>query len=160
MILLITPNQNGPELAAEFKKTVREEVQLHTSVRHAVTALRSTEFHAVVADENLIEAFPGSADALLDHLGSAVPVFLDLAAYRAEKVTRELMAALRRREREIVAARAEAARDLRNELKSDITGLLISSELALKSAKNPERIAVQLTSVLEIAQRLKAKLQG
>jgi hypothetical protein len=49
----------------------REVVKTVDSVRLAVAALRNREFSAVVADENLLECTPGSAEALLERIQSA-----------------------------------------------------------------------------------------
>ena len=87
MILFISPYQNANDCATQIARGTHEEVKTVDSIRLAVAALRNHEFSAVVADENLLECTPGSADALLERIQSATPIFLDMACMRAERVS-------------------------------------------------------------------------
>ena len=51
------------------------------------------------------------------------------------------------------------AAELKSELKSDLTGLMISSKLAAESVRDPHAID-RLTAVLEIAQRIQQRLEA
>src|SRR5947207_2756235 len=68
---------------------------------------------------------------LFDHLGPAVPVFVNFGISGVERILRELLAALSRRGREMVLARHVARQALRDELKNDVTALLLSCDFAL-----------------------------
>jgi hypothetical protein len=124
-----------------------------------VAALRNHEFSAVVADENLLECTPGSSDALLERIQSATPIFLDMACMRAERVSRFVELAVRRRGLEYKAVREQAIAELQSELKSEVTGLLITSELALKAPSVSSQMTEKLTAVFESAKRIRAKLE-
>lgn len=159
MILLISPYQNAPTCAAQIERATRDEVKIVNNTRLALAALRTGNFDLVVADENLIESAPGSWDSLIQRMGSAAPLIIDLACLRPEKVVKLVQASRKRRDFDYELARQRARFELESELKSDVTGLLIQSELVLKSeglsATNTERIK----AVLEAARRLRSRLQ-
>jgi hypothetical protein len=159
MILLLSPYQNAKDCAALIKRATQEDVKHVETIRLALAALRNQEFTTVVADENLLECRPGSADALVQRMQSAVPIFLDMACMRPERVSKFVELALRRREIEYKTARELAAAELKSELKSEVTGLLISSEIALKAANLPPQLNANLSSMLETAKRIKMKLE-
>ena len=70
---------------------------------------------------------------VLQHVGTAIPVYVNFAICGMERVVRELRAALHRRKREVLLARQGAEQGLRNELKDTITAILLSCELALQT---------------------------
>jgi signal transduction histidine kinase len=157
MILLISPYQNAPDCATHIQRATHDTVQTVDSLRLALSALRAKDFIAVVADENLLEVSPGSADSLTQRMGTAIPVFLDMACLKPERIAKLVTVAIRRRELEFNLAREQAIAELSSELKNDLTGLLLSSRMALDSASHSPIAAQQLASVLEIAQRLKQR---
>ena len=159
MILLISPYQNVKDCATQMQRATHEEVKTVDSVRTGLAALRSAEFTVVVADENLLECSPESAEALVQRMGSAIPVFLDMACMKAERVTRCVQLAMNRRELQYKIARETATAELRSELKSELTGLLICSELTMKLANVPPAVMEKLSLVLDSARRIKARLE-
>ncbi len=112
----------------------------------------------MVADENLLESVPGSAESLTQRMQIAVPVIVDLACHRPEKIAALVVSTIKRRELEFQMARRQALEELRSELKSDVTGLLLSSEMVLKTSKLPDAAVDRLNTVLEIAKRMKTLL--
>lgn len=56
-------------------------------------------------------------------------------------------------------ARQNAVAELRSELKSEVTGLLISSELVLKPSNLPRTTSEKMGALVEIARRMRAKLE-
>jgi len=158
MILLLSPYQNAEQCAAQIKRATRDEVKTVNTLKLALAALRSHPFDLVVADENLLESTPGSAESLLQRMETAAPLVLDLAMLRPEKVAKLAQAARTRRDLDFQLAREKALAELRSDLKSELTGLLISSELALKTADLPARAGEQLNAVLEIARRMESRL--
>lgn len=160
MILLLSPYQNAQECAAQIQRATRDKVQIANTIRLAMSALRDQQFAMVIADENLIESTPGSSDALLQRMETSVPLIVDMACLRPEKVAKLALAAQTRRQLEFEIARKQAVEELRSEMKSDLTGLLISSELALKTQKLPSATGDKLLAVLEIARRMQTRLSG
>lgn len=160
MILLISPYKTSQDCAALIERSTHDTVKVVDSLRLAHASLRTHEFNAVVADENLLECSPGSADTLVGRMGAAVPVFVDMACLRIERVASMVCTACRRRDMEYKIARELAVAELRSEFKSDVTGLLLSSELALKSPNLTSAATEKLAGVLEIARRMKSRLDG
>jgi hypothetical protein len=159
MILFISPYQNATDCATQIARVTHEEVKTVDSIRLALAALSNHEFSAVVADENLLECSPGSAEALLERIQSATPILLDMACMRAERISKFVELAVRRRGLEYKAVREHAIAELQSELKSEVTGLLITSELALKAPSVSAQMTEKLTLVLESAKRIRAKLE-
>jgi hypothetical protein len=159
MILFISPYQNATDCATQIERGTHEQVKTVDSIRLALAALKNHEFTVVVADENLLECSVGSADALVQRMQPATPVFLDMACMRAERISKLVALAVRRRKQEYKAVRELAIAELHSELKSEVTGLLISSELALKSPSVSAAMSERLTAVLESAKRIRAKLE-
>lgn len=160
MILLISPYQNASDCAAQIERATREQVKTVDSIRTGVAALRAHEFSAVVADDNLLECSPGSAEALVDKMQSAIPVFLDMACMKPQRITKFVELAFQRRELQYRVARETAAAELKSELKGELTGLLLNSELAIKNPNVPSPVSEKLALVLEAAKRMRAKLQA
>jgi len=158
MILLLSPYQNAPECAAQIERATRDTVKTVNTIRLALAALRAQEFAMLVADENLLESTPGSTESLVQRMEAATPFILDLACIRPEKVGKLVLATSKRRELEFEMARERALAELRSELKSDLTGLLISTELALKSAGLSVSTSEKLNLILELAQQMHARL--
>lgn len=160
MILLLSPYQNAPECAAQIERATRDKVQIVNTIRLAMSALRSQPFALVIADENLLESSPESSDALQQRMETSLPVIIDMACVRPEKVARVAAATLKRRAAEFELARKQAIEELRSEMKSELTGLLISSELALKTERLAPKTSEKLLAVLEIAKRMQTRLSA
>jgi len=157
MILLITPSAKVQECAKALESAISEPTQVVSTLRQAVTQLRSQEFLAVVIDQSLAETEPEESDLVLEHIGSAIPVFINFAISGIDRVTRELRAALQRRKREMTVARQAAEQLLRNELKGTVTALLLSCELALES-QDPANAEAKIRKVHELALEMRSKL--
>jgi signal transduction histidine kinase len=160
MILLISPYQNANDCATQIQRATHDQVKTVDSVRTGIAALRTYEFTVVVADENLLECSPESVESLVQRMESAVPVFLDMACMKPERITRFVKLALQRRELQYKAARDSAIAELRSELKSELTGLLICSELTIKLGSVPSAVAEKLSLVLDSAKRIREKLDA
>src|SRR3954468_24904216 len=159
MILFISPYQNAIDCATLIERATHEQVRTVDSIRLALAELRAHEFSAVIADENLLECSPGSAEALVQRMESAIPIFLDMACMRVERIAKFVELAVRRRELQYKAVRERAIAELQSELKSEVTGLLISSEIAMKAPSVSPQLSERLSAVLESAKRIRAKLE-
>jgi hypothetical protein len=159
MILLISPYQTAPDCAAQIEAATHTTVKTVDSVRVALALLRTHDYEAIVADENLLEVSPGAAEDLVQRLSAGTPVFLDMASMKPHRIAKMVAIAFRRREVEYKLARAQAIAELKSEFKSELTGLLISSKMALDSCEHSPQLSQPLTSILEIAQRMKQRLE-
>jgi hypothetical protein len=76
----------------------------------ASNKLREREYDAVILDQFLMKAEPEESDQLLQHLGTATPVYVNFAISGVERVVRETRTSLARRQREEQVARKSAER--------------------------------------------------
>jgi hypothetical protein len=157
MILLITPSQRAQECAQALQEATAEETQVAATLRQAATQLRSEEFSALVIDQALLEAEPAAGDLVLQHIGTAIPIYVNFAISGIERVVRELRAALCRRKREVVVARQAAEEALRGELKGTVTALLLSCEMAL-AAPDLSSMEVKIRAIHELAREMRARI--
>ena len=110
-------------------------------------------------DQYLLEAEPDEAAATIEHLGTAIPVHVNLAISGMERLVREVRAAMQRRQREEVRARKAAIGRLHGELSGTVTVLLLSIELALETPGLPPAAAEKLQVVHELVKKLRKQLE-
>jgi hypothetical protein len=158
MILLITPSAKVQQCTKVLEDATSETAQVAPSLRHAAAQLRSEEYSAVVVDQFLVEAEPEESELVLQHIGSAIPIYVNFAISGIDRVARELRAALHRRRREVTVARQAAEEMLRNDLKGTVTALLLSCELALQAQDLPSAEA-KIQRVYELALEMSTKLR-
>jgi hypothetical protein len=160
MILLVTPSERASECAAALHEATGDEVTVAGSFARATTLLRSECYLAVVFDQHLLETEPHEAGIALGHLGTAIPVQVNLAITGVERLVREVRAAMGRRQREEVSAREAAIGRLRSELNGTVTALLLSSEMALQTPGLPPAAAAKLQSVHELVIKFRMQLES
>ncbi len=158
MILLVTASTHGQECAKALVAAAHTKTEVVCDVRTALNRLREAEFSAVAIDESLMEPTPAQVDVLLKHVGTAVPVFVNLAISRTDRVVRHVQSALRRVDQERTMARKSVEWELRSQLKGDITGILLSTQQALSLPALPAAAEAKLKSVYELADRMRARL--
>ena len=159
MNLLVTSSKRGAECAKVLEQSVAEPVAVADSFRRATALLRQGEFSAVVLDEGLVDADPDGLDTLLNNSGTAVPVYVNLAICNAARVVREVRSALQRHEESRVIAMRAAESLLRSELRGAVTGILLSTELALKSEDLPMDAEAKLKTVCHLASQIRSRLE-
>jgi hypothetical protein len=158
MILLISAAKNAASCVSAVEKNTGERVQLVQSLSAGAAMLLGGEFSAVVVDQAFVDLNPISADVLWKHTGTAIPVFVNFAISGAERLVRDVLAALSRREKERVLAAKAAETALRSELNGAVTGILLSSELALALPSLPVGVVNKLQSVHELALQIRTRL--
>ena len=139
-------------LAAGGMKT-----RLARDVRAAVELLREDQYATVVIDEALVEPSDDKLDAILRHLGSAIPVFVNLGITGRHRLLKEVKAALRRAEQEQRAARHNAREELTGEMSSDLTGLMLNMQQALSTAV-PGEAQQKIEAAYQLADHLRQRL--
>jgi len=158
MILLISPLAKTQNCIRAIQEGITEPVRLCARFEDATSLLQEHEVSAVVFDQLLLDAEPDGAEAVLKHLGTAVPVYVNFAVSGARRLIRELRFALQRREREKLAAKQEAELALRHELSNAITALLLSCEMALQAPGLPALAESKMHTVEALAREMSAKL--
>ncbi|HZQ23543.1 MAG TPA: hypothetical protein VFA89_12180 [Terriglobales bacterium] len=158
MILLITPFAKVQQCQPHLEQATRQPLHVCESLRQAIVRLRCEEYSAVVIDESLLEAEPEESEALLHHMGTAMPVPVNFAVSGMERLIRQVNAALSRRRREEQVARQAVERSLFSELKEPVTAMLLSCELALQVPGLPAAATERIKAVHDLARGLRARL--
>ncbi len=159
MILLVSCSNRVVEFARALEEALAEEVETAGSSKQALARLRSSEFTAVVFDEPFLETEGESIDLLMHHSGMAVPVYVNIAISAPARLVREVKTALRRNEQAKLIAMRAAESLLRTELRGAVTGILLSTELALRSPQMPHDAAEKLRSVCQLASDIRTRLE-
>ncbi len=159
MILRVTPNLQADRCAAALEEATGEEVMQAESLHRAAALLRAESYQVVVLDQYLLETEPYEIDSVIQHLGTAIPVQLNLAISGMERMLREVRAAVQRRQREELVARRAAQSALHSELNETITALLLSCELTMSTPGLPARAAEKLRGTYELVKKLRAQLE-
>jgi N-dimethylarginine dimethylaminohydrolase len=159
MILIVTPNL-GTDQCTALGLAVGEEVVVAHSLRQAATFLRADSYLVVVLDQYLLESEPEETETVMRHLGTAIPLQVNLALSGVKRFSSEVRAALKRRKREEVAARNAAVSTLRCELNGTVTALLLSCELALSAPDMPSSALEKLQSTHELVRNLRSQLES
>ena len=159
MILLVTTSSRGKECAAALERGTGHKVYVASALPQAVSKLQAAEYDGVAIDQSLLEVDFRALDTLMNHAGIAIPIYVNLAIHSAERVVREVQVALKRAEKERLMAMHTAERVLRNQLRGEVTGILLNSELALRQESVPPEIAEKLRSVRELAEKMRSSLK-
>lgn len=157
-ILIVTGIEGARNCAAVVGAQLGVDVEVAEGRKTALAALRRREFAAVVVDETMAECDPAAAEAIWERSGLAIPLQINFALSGAARLTREIRAALHRREREQALARRAAAAAIETELKTTVAGLLLHSQLALSGDDVPAPIADKLRMVADLAGNLRQQL--
>jgi hypothetical protein len=160
MILLITPSARGPECAATLKESTGNETHWAENLQLALAHLREQTFSAVVIDQFLLETEPAESDQLLEHLGTAFPVYLNFAVSGMERLVREVRSALHRRKREEAQARLAVEQQFRSEIGECLTAMLLSCELAMSVPNIPGAAAEKILAVDLLAREIRNRLSA
>ena len=158
MILLVTPYVSAQNCAEALQRGCGETVQVSASLQQAIAQLRAQEYSVVIVDDALSSSEPDETDIVLQHIGTAVPMFVNFAISSTDRISRELRAALSRRKREVLVARRTAEQVLRSELKGTVTALLLSCEMALQVEKLPANAEAKIRIVYDLAREVRIKL--
>lgn len=158
MILLITSSARGQECAAALKDATGEETLWAANLQQAVGQLREQSFSTVVIDQFLVENEPSESDQLLEHLGTAFPVYLSFAVSGMERLLREVRSALHRRKREVTQARRSVEQQIRSEMFESVTAMLLSCDLAMAVPGVPGPAVEKIRIIDTLARDMRLKL--
>jgi len=159
MILLVTTSSRARECAAALEQGTGHKTHVASSVPQAVTKMQAAEYDGLAIDQSLLESDFRALDTLLNRCGIAVPLYVNLALHSNERVAREVQVALRRAEKERLMATRTAEQLLRNQLRSQVTGILLNSELALRQKSISPDVAEKVRSVRELAEKMRSQLE-
>jgi hypothetical protein len=160
MILLITPSARIQECAHSLQSGTGCAVDIAVTLQQAGSRLREREYAVVIIDQFLVEAEPDESDQILQHLETAIPVYVNFAISGIDRVLRDTKSALARRKREELVARQSAERAIWSELREDVTAMLLSCDLALAVPGMPPPVLDKLRSVHDLACQIRTRLAG
>lgn len=159
MNLLISVSPRSQECAAAIEEATQVATTVCSDVKRAATVVRSGEYGAVVFDQATLQPDPVVPDEVLRNAGLAVPVFVNSALMSPVRITAEVRAAFARVEREKRLATRQAEALLRNDLKGEITGILIAAQLALKTPDLPLFVEDKLRDIEHLATRMRSRFE-
>ena len=159
MILVVTPNL-AVDCVEALRQATSEKIVVATSLAEAATLLRAESYLAVVLDQYLLETEPDETETVIRHLGTAIPLQVNLAITGGARLAREVRAAVQRRQREQASARRAAVSTLQSELNGTVTALLLSCELALVAPGLPTTAAEKIESTHELVKKLRSQLES
>jgi len=160
MILIVTASASGQQCVETLKAATNEEVQWAQTLQEAATHFRQHAYSAAVIDQFLLETEPEESDQMLEHLGTAFPVYVNFAVTGLERLIREVRSALHRRKREEAAARRAVEDQLRSEMGDTLTALLLSCELAMSIPGMPVPAAEKIQTIDTLARELRVRLES
>lgn len=158
MILLVSTSSRAKDCAVALEQSTKQKIQLAPSVSRAYAMLQAREYEVLLVDESLAEIDDTAIDGLLNRAGLAMPIYVNLGIHRTERIVREVQAGLLRKQAEHIVAKLSAQRLLRSELRGDVTGILLASELALRDAAIPSHLADRINSVHKMAEQIRSRL--
>ena len=158
MILLLTPSARGRECVDSLQGATREETTWAQTLQDATARLREQTYSAVVIDQLLLETEPEEGEFVIEHLGTAFPVYINFAVTGMDRLVREVRAALHRRKREESVARIAVAQQMRSEMSETLTALLLSCELAISVPDVPVPAAEKIRAIDKLARELRITL--
>ncbi len=88
-----------------------------------------------------------------------MPIYINLGLHRTERLVREVLAGLMRKHAEHLGAKRSAITELQSQLRGDLTGILLASELALRESSIPPRVADRINSVHRLAIQIRTRLE-
>jgi hypothetical protein len=159
MILLITSLARGQQCADSLQAATGQEAHWARSLQEGATRLREQTYSAAVIDQFLLETEPEESDQMIEHLGTAFPVYINFAVTGMERLVREVRSALHRRKREESAARRAVAEQIGSQMRETLTALLLSCELAMSVPDVPSPAAEKIRAIDHLARELRLRLQ-
>lgn len=159
MNLLVSASPRSRECAG----AIEEATQIRTNVCPDTTAAkalaRGGEYTVIIFDQASVNPDPAAADELLRHAGLAVPVFVNTGLMATPRIAAEVRSALARVEREKRLAIRQAEAALRNDLKGELTGILIAAQLVLSSPNIPLLVEEKVRDIEQLATRMRGRFE-
>ena len=158
-VLMIATIKNGDACAREISERAGVAVEVAPNRRAGLAALRRSHFDVVLVEESQAESDPEWADQVWRVAGMAVAVQVNFAIMSSVRLSREVKAALTRKESEKAAARHVLAAELDTEWMPSITGLVLASEMALREPSLPGALRPKLRRIVELAGELRERME-
>jgi len=129
------------------------------TLQEGATRLREQTYSAAVIDQFLLETEPDESDLMIEHLGTAFPVYVNFAVTGMDRLVREVRVALHRRQREEGAARRAVAQQMHSEMSEPLTAMLLACELAMSVPDIPHPAVEKIRTIDNLARELRQRLE-
>jgi len=159
MILLITPSATGKQCAEALRSATSQDVHWADTIQEASTRLREQVYSVAVIDQFVVETEPEDSDQMIEHLGTAFPVYVNFGVSGMERLVRDVRSALHRRRREEAAARRAVAEQMHCEMRETLTAMLLSCELAMSVPNVPQLATEKIRNIDVLARELRLRLE-
>ncbi|MFZ0731162.1 MAG: hypothetical protein WAM79_02440 [Candidatus Sulfotelmatobacter sp.] len=159
MILLITPSATGKQCAEALHAATSQDVHWAHTIQEASTRLREQTYSAAVIDQFVLETEPEESDQMIEHLGTAFPVYVNFGVSGMERLVRDVRSALHRRRREEAAARRAVAEQMQSEMRETLTAMLLSCELAMSVPNVPQLATEKIRAIDVLARELRLRME-
>lgn len=156
-ILLIAAEPAGTAAATCLAAQLRLEVTLLADLEKVHEALLLERFTLVLLEEAVLLDQPTFLETLTELAGSALVLDINFGILSASRVVEQVRFALGRRTQMEARAMKAVMLSLRNELGASLSGLLLESQLALRTA-GPE-LAPSLQHMVTLAEALSHQLR-
>lgn len=156
-LLLVAPVAYAVRVAAQLRGDLDAEVVAVCMQHEAETALALASFDLLLVEGSLVLSQPDLLESLGQRSGDTPLLEMNFGITSLTRVAPQVRSALRRRTADLDKAHAAALLTLRAELTESLTGLLLQTELALRSA-NAE-LAPALQGVLALVETVAAQLR-
>lgn len=160
MILLITASLRAEECATAIEQRTHQKVRIAGSLNQTIGLLQAHEYDVLVLDESFQQLEAGAESLVATHAGMAVPIYVNLSLHGTERVAHEIKRGLQRLIAERLAAMRAAENLLRNELRGEVTAILLNSELALRERPLSPAVAQKLQVMHDLADKMRSRLEG
>lgn len=160
MILLMTTASIGEQCSRALLAATRHKVHLATDYRSAEELLRAQEVAAVVFDESSISSNSADAIDVIKLAGAAAVIEVNFALHAEARVVREVQQALRRYQQQRIVAQKAARAELECQIKGDLTGIMVASQMALYTPSLPAKAQAKMEEVFQLAERLRERLKS
>ena len=159
MILLISAIERRCECASALEAAIGESVVVAEKMLDATQALRSAKCSVAVFDQQLEDSEPEEIETAFGHLGTAIPIEINLAITGQERLARQVKAAARRRRLEENLALKAVTCALLSNLNVPLTRIVLDSELASNVPGLPAQALEHLTAVKTAVLDLRSQLE-
>lgn len=159
MILLVTAAERARECGDALQLATDQPTQCATTLSDALSLLRSNEYMAVVLDQCLLDADPEQSELITLHLDSAMPISVNCALSGVDRVVREVLVALRRREIEVSSSLRLVEAELRSGLRDPLTAVILNCDLLLEMSGLPQIVRERIALIEEKAREIGSRLE-
>jgi hypothetical protein len=142
-----------------LEQGTQQKTRVAPSVPRAIALLRADPYDVLVLDQSILECDARALDTILNNSGLAMPVYVNLALHGAERVVREVQMAFRRGEHERLLAMRTAEALLRSQFRSEVTSILLNSEMVLREPALPVHLAAKIRNVQQSAEKMRSFLE-